>query len=147
MISLCTLALQQFLYTQLHFQLSHILRGWSEFIFSKQNAVDLLLTGHIMKTHTLTPKKLQQNVSQRFVGLLGVLDDSKNVYQNLSLHSGLKVGHSKMASPSHKAAAIFSILVRDLSVTSRDQSKCDISHWRSYLVLNFCPRTQNIAPC
>ena len=62
-----------------------------------------------MKAYTLTSKKLQQKVSQRFVGLLGVLDDSKKVYQNLSLHSGLKLGHSKMASPSRKAAVTFSI--------------------------------------
>ena len=59
-------------------------------------------------THT-DLKKLQQNVFLQFVGLLGVLDDSKKVYQNLSVHSGLKVGHSKMASQSHKTAVTFSI--------------------------------------
>ena len=62
-----------------------------------------------MKAHTLTFNKLQQKVSQRFVGLLGVLDDSKNVYQNLTLHCGLKLGQSKMASPSHKADVNFFI--------------------------------------
>ena len=75
-----------------------------------------------MKAHTLTSKKLQQKVSQRFVDLLGVLDDSKKVYQNLSVHSDLKLGHSKMASSSHKADVTLSILVRNLSIYDTYQS-------------------------
>ena len=66
-------------------------------------------------THT-DLKKLQQNVFLQFVGLLGVLDDSKKVYQNLSVRSGLKLDDSKMASSSHKATVIFTILVKDLSI-------------------------------